>query len=146
MDEQTIADFERDMKNNLYRVWNRMSSGSYFPPPVRTVKIPKAGGGERPLGIPTVSDRVAQMVVKNRLEPLVDPLFQADSYGYRPKKSALDAVGRARQMCWAYERESSSAVSVRLSRRRRYRESVTRSEAGSCIGVQQTPSKISQRC
>jgi len=72
IDEQTIEDFERDMKNNLYRVWNRMSSGSYFPPPVRTVKIPKAGGGERPLGIPTVSDRVAQMVVKNRLEPLVD--------------------------------------------------------------------------
>ncbi len=102
IDEQTIEDFERDMKNNLYRVWNRMSSGSYFPPPVRTVKIPKAGGGERPLGIPTVSDRVAQMVVKNRLEPLVDPLFQADSYGYRPKKSALDAVGRAWQMCWAY--------------------------------------------
>jgi group II intron reverse transcriptase/maturase len=102
IDEQTIADFEQDLKNNLYRIWNRMSSGSYFPPPVRTVKIPKANGGERPLGIPTVSDRIAQMVVKNRLEPLVDPLFQPDSYGYRPKKSALDAVGRARQMCWAY--------------------------------------------
>jgi RNA-directed DNA polymerase len=69
IDKQTSEDFERDLRNNLYRVWNRMSSGSYFPPPVRTEKIPKAGGGERPLGIPTVSDRVAQMVVKNRLEP-----------------------------------------------------------------------------
>ena len=103
IDEQTIENFGRKLKKNLYKVWNRMSSGSYFPPPVRTVKIPKAGGGERPLGIPTVSDRVAQMVVKNRLEPLVDPLFHSDSYGYRPKKSALDAVGRARQMCWAYD-------------------------------------------
>jgi RNA-directed DNA polymerase len=103
IDEQTIEDFERRLKKNLYRIWNRMSSGSYFPPPVRTVKIPKANGGERSLGIPTVSDRVAQMVVKNRLEPLVDPLFQPDSYGYRPKKSALEAVGRARQMCWAYD-------------------------------------------
>ena len=101
IDEQTIEDFERHLKKNLYRVWNRMSSGSYFPPPVRTVKIPKADGGERPLGIPTVSDRVAQMVVKNRLEPLVDPQFLSDSYGYRRGKSALDAVGRARQMCWA---------------------------------------------
>jgi len=103
VDEQTIEDFERDLKNNLYRVWNRMSSGSYFPPPVRTVKIPKANGGERPLGIPTVSDRVAQMVVRNRLEPMVDPQFLSDSYGYRRGKSALDAVGRARQMCWAYD-------------------------------------------
>ncbi len=103
VDEQTIEDFEKDLKNNLYRVWNRMSSGSYFPPPVRTVKIPKANGGERPLGIPTVADRVAQMVVKNRLEPKVDPLFLSDSYGYRRGKSALDAVGRARQMCWAYD-------------------------------------------
>lgn len=108
IDEQTIEDFEQDLKNNLYRVWNRMTSGSYFPPPVRTVKIPKAGGGERPLGIPTVSDRVAQMVVKNRLEPLVDPLFQADSYGYRPKKSALDAVD-ARGKCAGRTTESASA-------------------------------------
>src|SRR5580704_15067463 len=103
VDEQSIEDFERDLKNNLYRVWNRMSSGSYFPPPVRTVKIPKADGGQRPLGIPTVSDRIAQMVVKNRWEPLVDPKFLSDSYGYRRGKSALDAVGRARQMCWAYD-------------------------------------------
>lgn len=96
IDEQTIEDLERRLKKNLYRVWNRMSSGSYFPPPVRTVQIPKANGGERSLGIPAVSDRIAQMVGKNRLEPLVDPLFQPDSYGYRPKKSALEAVRRAR--------------------------------------------------
>jgi RNA-directed DNA polymerase len=103
IDEQTIQEFERDLKGNLYKVWNRMSSGSYFPPPVRTVKIPKANGGERALGIPTVSDRVAQMVVKNGVEPLVEPLFHADSYGYRPKKSALDAVGWARQRCWSFD-------------------------------------------
>jgi RNA-directed DNA polymerase len=103
LDAQTIEEFERDLKKNLYRIWNRMSSGSYFPPPVLTVKIPKANGGERTLGIPTVSDRVAQMVVKNRLEAVVDPLFLPASYGYRPKKSALDAVGQARQMCWAYD-------------------------------------------
>ena len=103
VDEQTIADFERDLKGNLYKIWNRMSSGSYFPPPVRTVKIPKANGGERKLGIPTVSDRIAQQVVKSRLEPAVDPLFHPDSYGYRPGKSALDAVGQARQRCWRYD-------------------------------------------
>ena len=89
VDEQSIADFERNLKGNLYKIWNRMSSGSYFPPPVRTVKIPKANGGERKLGIPTVADRIAQQVVKSRLEPAVDPLFHPDSYGYRPGKSAL---------------------------------------------------------
>lgn len=103
VDEQSIADFERKLKDNLYKLWNRLSSGSYFPPPVRTVKIPKADGGERKLGIPTVSDRIAQMVVKSRLEPEVDQLFHADSYGYRPGKSALDAVGQARQRCWRYD-------------------------------------------
>jgi RNA-directed DNA polymerase len=103
VDEQSIADFERNLKGNLYKIWNRMSSGSYFPPPVRTVKIPKANGGERKLGIPTVSDRIAQVVVKSRLEPAVDPLFHPDSYGYRPGKSALDAVGQARQRCWRYD-------------------------------------------
>ena len=103
VDEQSIADFERNLKGNLYKIWNRMSSGSYLPPPVRTVKIPKANGGERKLGIPTVSDRIAQMVVKSRLEPAVDPLFHPDSYGYRPGKSALDAVGQARQRCWRYD-------------------------------------------
>ena len=103
VDEQTITEFEGKLKNNLYRIWNRMSSGSYLPPPVRTVKIPKANGGERKLGIPTVSDRIAQQVVKSRLEPVVDPLFHPDSYGYRPGKSALDAVGQARQRCWRYD-------------------------------------------
>ena len=100
VDGQSIAEFETRVKDNLYRLWNRMSSGSYFPPPVRTVTIPKANGGERKLGIPTVSDRIAQMVVKSRLEPVVDPLFHPDSYGYRPGKSALEAVGQTRQRCW----------------------------------------------
>jgi RNA-directed DNA polymerase len=100
VDGQSIAEFETRVKDNLYRLWNRMSSGSYFPPPVRTVTIPKANGGERTLGIPTVSDRIAQMVVKSRLELVVDPLFHPDSYGYRPGKSALEAVGQTRQRCW----------------------------------------------
>lgn len=103
LDGQSIEEFERDLKKNLYRIWNRMSSGSYFPPPVRTVKIPKANGGERTLGIPTVADRIAQMVVKKRLEAVVEPLFLPASYGYRPNKSAQEAVGQARQMCWAYD-------------------------------------------
>ena len=103
VDEQSIEDFEKRLKKNLYKIWNRMSSGSYFPPPVRTVKIPKANGGERKLGIPTVSDRIAQQVAKSRLEPEVDRLFHADSYGYRPGKSALDAVGTARERCWRYD-------------------------------------------
>ena len=84
VDGCSIEDFEKDLKNNLYKIWNRMSSGSYFPPPVRLVEIPKASGGLRPLGIPTVADRVAQIVVKTHLEPLVEPCFHADSYGYRP--------------------------------------------------------------
>jgi RNA-directed DNA polymerase len=100
VDGQSIEAFEKDLKNNLYKIWNRMSSGSYFPPPVRLVEIEKATGGLRPLGIPTVADRVAQMVVKMHLEPLVEPCFHGDSYGYRPGKSALDAVATARQRCW----------------------------------------------
>lgn len=100
VDGASIAQFERRLKDNLYKVWNRMSSGTYFPPPVRRVMIPKADGGERPLGIPTVGDRVAQMVVKRYLEPEVEPQFHPDSYGYRPHKSAIDAVGQARQRCW----------------------------------------------
>jgi len=100
VDGESLAAFEKDLKGNLYKVWNRMSSGSYFPPPVRLVEIPKANGGKRPLGIPTVADRVAQTVVKMVLEPLVEPKFHPDSYGYRPGKSALDAVGVARKRCW----------------------------------------------
>ena len=100
VDRQTVEAFEEDLKGNLYKIWNRMSSGSYFPPPVRLVEIPKGDGRMRPLGIPTVADRVAQMVVKLTLEPLVEPVFHPDSYGYRPGKSALDAVGVARKRCW----------------------------------------------
>ena len=100
VDGESLADFEKDLKGNLYKIWNRMSSGSYLPPPVRLVEIPKENGGTRPLGIPTVADRVAQTVVKNVLEPLVEPVFHGDSYGYRPGRSALDAVGVARERCW----------------------------------------------
>ena len=103
VDGQTISDFEADLENNLYKLWNRLSSGSYFPPPVRRVDIPKSDGKTRPLGIPTVADRIAQMVVKRHLEPLVEPQFHPDSYGYRPGKSALDAVDRARQRCWRHD-------------------------------------------
>jgi len=101
VDEQSIAEFEQDLQDNLYRVWNRLSSGSYFPPPVKAVEIPKAGGkGVRVLGVPTVADRIAQTVVRMYLEPKVEPAFHPDSYGYRPGKSALDAVGTCRQRCW----------------------------------------------
>ena len=100
VDGESLTAFEKDLKGNLYKIWNRMSSGSYFPPPVRLVEIPKDNGGKRPLGIPTVADRVAQTVVKMVLEPLVEPKFHHDSYGYRPGKSALEAVGVARQRCW----------------------------------------------
>jgi len=104
VDGQTIAEFEQDLENNLYRLWNRLASGSYFPPPVRRVDIRKGQGeGTRPLGIPTVSDRVGQAVVKTYLEPEVEKLFHPDSYGYRPGKSAIDAVGKARQRCWRYD-------------------------------------------
>ena len=102
VDDQTIEEFERDLANNLYKLWNRMSSGSYFPPPVKRVNIEKRGGGIRPLGIPTVSDRIAQAVVKGYLEPELEKHFHPDSYGYRPGKSALDAVGVARERCWRY--------------------------------------------
>ncbi len=102
VDKQSLQDFEVNLKDNLYKLWNRLSSGSYFPPPVRRVEIPKKDGGKRPLGIPTVSDRIAQMVVKLVLEPEVEPHFHPDSYGYRPGRSAVEAVGVARQRCWRY--------------------------------------------
>ncbi len=104
VDGQSIEEFEIDLQDNLYRLWNRMSSGSYFPPPVLRVEIPKDDGRVRPLGIPTVSDRIAQQVVKQQLEPEFERHFHPDSYGYRPGKSALDAVGQARKNCWKYDR------------------------------------------
>jgi len=101
VDEQSICEFEADRDRNLYKIWNRMSSGSYFPPPVKAVEIPKAGGkGVRLLGVPTVADRVAQTVARLYLEPQVEPVFHLDSYGYRPGKSALDAVAACRRRCW----------------------------------------------
>jgi retron-type reverse transcriptase len=103
VDRETIDDFEMNLKNNLYRIWNRMSSGSYFPAPVKAVAIPKKSGGDRILGVPTVADRVAQMVVKMLLEPKLEPVFLPDSYGYRPGKSALDAVAITRKRCWQYD-------------------------------------------
>lgn len=103
VDRQSIEEFEKDLTGNLYKLWNRMASGSYFPPPVRRVDIPKSGGGTRSLGIPTVTDRIAQMVAKLVLEPEVEPCFHPDSYGYRPERSAIDAVGVARQRCWRYD-------------------------------------------
>ena len=99
VDEESISDFEVDLKDNLYKLWNRMSSGSYFPLPVRAVEIPKKAGGVRTLGVPTGADRVAQTVVAMYLEPEVEPLFHPDSYGYRPARSALDAVASCRLRC-----------------------------------------------
>ena len=99
-DGQSIQDFEANLEDNLYRIWNRLSSGSYMPAPVRRVEIPKADGKVRPLGIPTVSDRIAQMVVKRQLEPVLEPIFHPDSYGYRPRRSAHDALTVARRRCW----------------------------------------------
>jgi len=102
VDGESIADFEIDLKNNLYKIWNRMSSGAYFPPAVRMVEIAKKGGGQRKLGVPTVSDRIAQMIAKMYFEPEVEPYFHPDSYGYRPGKSAIEAVGVTRKRCWRY--------------------------------------------
>jgi RNA-directed DNA polymerase len=99
-----LTEFETDLRGNLYKIWNRMSSGSYFPPPVKAVEIPKPHGeGTRVLGVPTVADRIAQTVVAARLEAEVEPIFHPDSYGYRPKRSALDAVATCRQRCWKYD-------------------------------------------
>ena len=104
VDDVDLAAFETDLKNNLYRIWNRMSSGSYFPPPVRAVEIPKPhGGGTRVLGVPTIADRIAQTVVAGRLEEKVEPIFHPDSYGYRRGRSPLDAVETCRARCWKYD-------------------------------------------
>ncbi len=101
VDEEAVSKFERNLEGNLYKIWNRLSSGTYMPPPVRAVQIPKkGGGGVRTLGVPTVADRVAQTVAKLYLEPQVEPHFHSDSYGYRPNRSALDAVGVCRERCW----------------------------------------------
>ena len=103
IDRETIIMFEQKESKNLYKLWNRMSSGSYFPPPVKQVEIPKAKGGFRKLGIPTVSDRIGQTVVKLIIEPILDPIFHTDSYGYRPGKSAKQAVAVTRERCWKYD-------------------------------------------
>jgi RNA-directed DNA polymerase len=104
VDGVNLAEFESDLRGNLYKIWNRMSSGSYFPPPVKAVEIPKPhGDGTRVLGIPTVADRIAQTVAAARLEAKVEPIFHPDSYGYRPKRSALDAVAVCRRRCWKYD-------------------------------------------
>jgi RNA-directed DNA polymerase len=103
VDDETIAMFEQDLSGNLYKLWNRMSSGSYFPPPVKQVEIPKARGGTRKLGVPTVSDRIAQTVVKLMIEPILEPIFHEDSYGYRPGRSAKQAVAVTRERCWKYD-------------------------------------------
>ena len=102
IDDESISVFEEHLKDNLYKIWNRMSSGSYFPPPVKVVEIPKKSGGTRILGVPTVADRVAQMVAKMYFEPKVEPHFHPDSYGYRPGKSVIDAVAATRRRCWRY--------------------------------------------
>lgn len=103
VDGLSLAAFEADLKNNLYKIWNRMSSGSYFPPPVKAVEIPKKAGGTRTLGVPTVGDRIAQMVVKLTLEPDVEPIFHPDSYGYRPGRSAIQALAVTRERCWRHD-------------------------------------------
>jgi RNA-directed DNA polymerase len=104
VDGCSAEDFEKDLKGNLYKIWNRLSSGSYFPPPVKAVEIPKPhGGGTRILGVPTVADRIAQTVAARRLEEKVEPIFHSSSYGYRPRRDALDAVAACRENCWRYD-------------------------------------------
>ena len=103
IDDETIAEFEQNLSKNLYKLWNRMSSGSYLTPPVKQVAIPKASGGTRKLGVPTVADRIAQTVGKILVEPILDPIFHADSYGYRPGRSAKQAVAATRKRCWQYD-------------------------------------------
>jgi len=103
VDGESIQAYEENLKGNLYKLWNRMSSGTYFPPPVRAVEIPKKQAGTRVLGVPTVADRIAQTVAARRLEAKVEPIFHPDSYGYRPNRGPLDAVAVCRQRCWRYD-------------------------------------------
>lgn len=103
VDRESIEEFEKSLGDKLYKLWNRMGSGSYFPPPVKAVPIPKKSGGTRMLGVPTVADRVAQTVVKMVLEPVLEPVFDRDSFGYRPRRSALDAVALVRRRSWKYD-------------------------------------------
>ena len=102
IDGISMEEFDKDLSNNLYRLWNRMSSGSYMPQSVKLVEIPKSNGGKRPLGIPTISDRIAQMAVVLSIMPSLDAIFHEDSYGYRPNKSAHDAIAKARERCFKY--------------------------------------------
>ena len=102
VDGESLYKFEEKLSGNLYKVWNRLSSGTYFPPPVKEVEIPKADGKMRKLGIPTVGDRVAQMVIKDYLEPRMESVFHENSYGYRPKRDAHQALTKARRNCWLY--------------------------------------------
>lgn len=143
-DEQTIKEFEEHLNNNLYKLWNRMASGSYFPKPVRAVAIPKKNGGIRILGIPTVEDRIAQMVAKMYFEPLVEPMFYNDSYGYRPNKSAIQAVGQARERCfkrdWVLELDIKGLFDnikhgYLIWVRRSYKKKNTRSRAEHWLGA-----------
>ena len=113
IDGQTIKLFESDLKRNLYRIWNRMSSGSYFPPAIKAVPIPKKSGGVRMLGVPTVGDRIAQTAVTLLLEPILEPVFHEDSYGYRPGKSAHDALAVTRKRCWEHNRSCTCFKSAR---------------------------------
>ena len=103
VDRVSMDEFEKNLKANVYKIWNRLSSGSYFPPAVKGVEIPKKQGGKRMLGVPTISDRIAQTTIKLMLEPILEPIFLKDSYGYRPGKSALDAIGVTRERCWQYD-------------------------------------------
>jgi retron-type reverse transcriptase len=100
VDRVPMEGFEEDLRGNLYKIWNRMSSGTYFPPPVKAVEIPKSHGGTRILGVPAVGGRIAQTVVALQLEARTESIFHPDSYGYRPGKSAHDALARCRQRCW----------------------------------------------
>jgi hypothetical protein len=138
VDGQALEEFESDLKNQLYRIWNRMSSGTYFPPPIRAVEIPKPhGNGVRLLGVPTIADRVAQTVVARWLEPLVEPRFHPDSYGYRPGRSPHDALAVCRQRCWKYDWRKRRDKTVMKERMRTpYFEGLaTREGPESCVGV-----------